>query len=163
MDLSATYKIDAPRQAVWDRLIDPAVIMECLPGCDSFEPIGNDRYRVALTVRVAAIMGHYEGTVAIEDKEAPSSYRLVIDGAGRGGFAKGEAAITLTGTGDHTNVSVVAHARVGGTVARVGQRLLGSVSKMMMDGFFACLVRYVTAQAQGSDSSPATSHGNVDG
>jgi carbon monoxide dehydrogenase subunit G len=28
---------------------------------------------------------------------------------------------------------------VGGTIARVGQRLIGSVSKMMMDRFFSCL------------------------
>ena len=29
--------------------------------------------------------------------------------------------------------------QVGGLIARVGQRLLGTVSKMMMDRFFACL------------------------
>jgi carbon monoxide dehydrogenase subunit G len=36
-------------------------------------------------------------------------------------------------------VTVEARAQVGGLVARVGQRLLGSVSKMMMDRFFGCL------------------------
>jgi len=29
--------------------------------------------------------------------------------------------------------------QTGGAIARVGQRLIGSVSKMMMDRFFGCL------------------------
>ena len=40
---------------------------------------------------------------------------------------------------DGTVVSVKGSGQVGGLVARVGQRLLGSVSKMMMDRFFSCL------------------------
>jgi carbon monoxide dehydrogenase subunit G len=35
------------------------------------------------------------------------------------------------------DVKAVVHA--GGAIARVGQRLLGSVSRMMLDRFFACL------------------------
>jgi carbon monoxide dehydrogenase subunit G len=29
--------------------------------------------------------------------------------------------------------------QTGGAIARIGQRLIGSVAKMMMDRFFACL------------------------
>ena len=36
--------------------------------------------------------------------------------------------------------------QVGGTVARVGQRLIGSVAKMMMDRFFACLQDRLTSK-----------------
>ena len=45
----------------------------------------------------------------------------------------------LENDADRTLVTVDSRAQVGGTIARVGQRLLGSVSKMMMDRFFACL------------------------
>ena len=38
-----------------------------------------------------------------------------------------------------TIVIVNGTAEVGGLIARVGQRMLGSVSKMMMDRFFNCL------------------------
>ena len=139
MNLSATYTFDAPRQAVWDLLIDPTVVADCMPGCETFEPTGEDTYRATLTVGVGAITGRYEGTVAIVDKQAPSSYRLIVDGTGRAGFARGEAEIVLTDQQGRTLVDVVGHVQVGGTVARVGQRLLGSVSKLMMDRFFACL------------------------
>ena len=142
MDLSSSYTFDAPRSVVWKLLNDPTLIADCLPGCESMDPSGDDSFRVVLTVAIAAISGRYEGTVTIADPHEPSDYRLVITGTGRAGFVKGEADISLAeleNDADRTLVTVDSRAQVGGTIARVGQRLLGSVSKMMMDRFFACL------------------------
>ena len=139
MDLQGTYNFDQPAGLVWNRLIDPQVVGSCLPGCDGLEPIGNDTYRVKLTVNVAAITGCYEGTVAIVDKESPRSYKLLIQGSGRSGFVRGEARIELAEEQSKTIVTVRGNAEVGGLIARVGQRVLGGVSKMMLDRFFNCL------------------------
>ena len=139
MDVAATYTFQAPRKQVWSLLIDPLVIAACLPGCESLEPVGEDIYHGVLTIGIAAVSGRFEGTVTISDKDSPSHYRLLVDGKGKTGFAKGHADVTLTDQGLQTVVPVVGRAQVGGTVARVGQRLLGSVSKMMMDRFFMCL------------------------
>jgi hypothetical protein len=140
MDVSASYTFAAPSPAVWDLLIDPQVIAACLPGCDRLEAVGEDRYRAVLTLAVAAVSGQYSGTVTIVDKRPPHSYRLVVEGNGRAGFVNGEASIELVEQPDtSTTVIVTGHAQVGGLLARVGQRLLGGASKMMMDRFFACL------------------------
>ena len=139
MDLQGTYSFDQPAALVWSRLIDPDIVGSCLPGCDGLEPIGNDTYRVKLTMTVSAITGSYEGTVAIVDKEPPRSYKLLIEGRGRSGFVRGEARLELTEEQSKTIVTVHGTAEIGGLIARVGQRMLGSVSKMMMDRFFNCL------------------------
>ena len=139
MELTASYSFAAPPATVWNLLIDPEVVASCLPGCERLEPIGEDRYRAALTLAVAAISGQYTGTVAILDKRPPHSYRLVVEGTGKPGFVKGEATVELAEQNDTTTVSVRGQAQVGGLIARVGQRLLGTVSKMTMDRFFACL------------------------
>jgi hypothetical protein len=139
MDVSGSYTFAAPREAVWKLLTDPVVIAGCLPGCDRLEPIGEDTFRAAMTLAVAAVSGHYTGTVSMLDKTPPHSYRLVIEGSGTPGFVNGEATIELLAEGAGTTVRVTGHGNVGGVIARVGQRLLGSVSKMMMDRFFACL------------------------
>jgi carbon monoxide dehydrogenase subunit G len=139
MDLQGTYNFSQPADLVWSRLIDPQVVGSCLPGCDGLEPIGDDTYRVKLTLTVSAITGSYEGTVAIVDKEPPRSYKLLIQGSGRSGFVRGEARLELTEEQGKTIVNVQGTAEVGGLIARVGQRMLGSVSKMMMDRFFNCL------------------------
>jgi uncharacterized protein len=139
MDVSGSYTFAAPPEAVWNILTDPVVIAACLPGCDRLEPIGDDKYSAAMTLAVAAVTGNYNGTVAMLDKNPPHSYRLVVEGSGKPGFVNGEATIELVAEGTGTTVKVTGHGNVGGVIARVGQRLLGSVSKMMMDRFFACL------------------------
>ena len=146
MDLSSSYSFKAPPDVVWSLLVDPDIVSACLPGCDRLEPIDEDRYRVTLTLVVAAVGGRYTGTVAIVDKQPPRSYRLVVEGAGGPGFVKGEGLIQLAPDGDGaTIVSVNGRAQVGGVIARVGQRLLGSVSKMMLDRFFSCVQNRVIA------------------
>jgi len=139
MNLTASYTFSASPETVWKLLNDPEVIAGCLPGCERLEPIGEDRYRAALTLAVAAVSGQYTGTVAILDKHPRQSYRLVVDGTGKTGFVKGEATIELVPQNDSTIVNVTGQGQVGGLVARVGQRLLTSVSNMMMDRFFSCL------------------------
>lgn len=150
MRLSGRYPIDAPADRVWALLNDPDVIAACLPGCDRLEPIGDDRFRASLSLSVAAIGGSYAGTVAIVDR-AERAYRLLVDGAGKAGFVKGEAAVSLEAApalpadaapgaqAPHTVVHVSGDGQVGGLMARVGQRLIASVSQMMMDRFFAAL------------------------
>ena len=139
MDLSASYTFAAPPAVVWNLLNDMEVVASCLPGCDRLEPIGEDKYRAELTLAVAAVSGRYSGTVTILDKRPPGSYRLVVEGTGKSGFVKGEATVELVEEQGSTIVNVKGEAQVGGLIARVGQRLLSSVSKMMMDRFFNCL------------------------
>ena len=139
MDLTATYEFNAPVQQVWDLLMDTTVVGNCLPGCRGLQPVGDDRYQLDLGVAVAAISGDFKGTVALEDKVAPQSYRLAVEGSGRPGFVKGHALVRLEAVDPGTRVHVAAHAEVGGTIARVGQRLLESVARATMDRFYGCL------------------------
>jgi hypothetical protein len=139
MDIAGTYTFSAPLDRVWTLLMDPQVISTCIPGCEGFEPTGEDRYKARLNVALAAISGSYEGTIVISDKVPGTSYRLTAEGQGRPGFVKGSAAISLREEGNATVVDVQGTVQTGGPVARVGQRLIGGVSKMMMDRFFSCL------------------------
>jgi carbon monoxide dehydrogenase subunit G len=139
MDISGSYTFDAPPDRVWALLMDPAVISNCIPGCDRFEPTGEDSYRVRLKVAMAAITGTYEGTVTLADQVPLSSYRLIAEGQGRPGFVKGSSLITLRPDGAATVVEIVGTVQTGGAIARLGQRLIGGVSKMMLDLFITCL------------------------
>ena len=139
MDISGTYTFNAPPDKVWALLMDPATIASCIPGCESLEPDGEDRYRARLNVGLSAITGTYDGTVTIADKVPHSSYRLTVEGQGKPGFVKGNATIALRAEGATTVVDVGGTVQTGGPIARLGQRLIGNVSKMMQDRFFSCL------------------------
>jgi uncharacterized protein len=144
MEISGSYPFNAPPNRVWDLLMDPAVLSCCIAGCDCFEPDGEDRYKVTLTVALAAITGSYDGTVVIVDKVKDASYTLIVEGQGRAGFVKGRSAIALRADGAATIVDVTATVQTGGPIARVGQRLIGGVAKMMLDRFFACMQSKLT-------------------
>jgi carbon monoxide dehydrogenase subunit G len=78
------------------------------------------------------------GDVAILDKPA-----ACLSPGGRrcrqAGLRQGEATVELVEQNGTTIVNVSGTVQTGGPIARVGQRLLGTVSKMMMDRFFGCL------------------------
>jgi carbon monoxide dehydrogenase subunit G len=139
MEISGSYSFNAPPDRVWELLMDPGVLSSCIPGCERFEADGEDRYIVTLTVGLAAITGTYTGTVVLVDKLPPTSYRLVVEGQGRPGFVKGSSAIAIRADGAATTVDVTGTVQTGGPIARLGQRLIGGVAKMMLDRFFACL------------------------
>ena len=139
MEISGSYTFNALPERVWNLLMDPAVLSSCIPGCETFEPSGEDRYTVTLNVGIAAITGTYTGNVHLVDKMPHTSYRLVVEGKGRPGFVKGSSTIALSADGERTEVTVTSNVQTGGIIARVGQRLIDGVAKMMMDRFFGCL------------------------
>ncbi len=140
MQLSADYHFDKPPQDVWDALMDPDVLAGCIPGCRSIESDGPGRYRAAVNIRVGPVSGQYSAVVELSELNPPHSYRMTIEGSGNIGFARGTSDVTLTPAGDRgTTVHVEADSQVGGAAARVGQRMMGSVAKGMLDRFFGCL------------------------
>ena len=95
MDISGSYTFGAPPSRVWDLLMDPSAIASCIPGCESLEPEGPIGIRHASRLRWRRSRAPTTGTVIISDKVEHASYRLTVEGQGRPGFVKGNAAIVL--------------------------------------------------------------------
>ena len=146
MDFNSEYEFDAPPEAVFDALTTPETVAGCQPGCEALTPLGDDRYEAAITIGVAAIKGRFRGTVAMPEMQRPDSFTLQVDGKGSTGFAKGEASIKIAPNGTASTVAVQSSAKVGGPIARVGQRLLAGTAKMVADKFFECLRRQVEGE-----------------
>lgn len=139
LKLEGTFSIAASRPLVWSLLNDPAVLQRTIPGCERLTPAGPNRFEAIIKVGVASIKGTYTGTVVIEDIRAPESYSLAVDGKGSSGFVRGKGSINLAEEVSGTTVSVSGDATVGGAIASVGQRLIGSAGKMMLADFFKSL------------------------
>ena len=121
-EIARTYTFDAPPYRVWELLMDTKALASCIPGCESLDPDPDTpgRYVIRLKVKLAAVMGTYDGSVELVDPVALQSYRLVAEGRGRPGFVKGTAAIDLAPDGDSTTLSVKGEVQTGGAIARVG-------------------------------------------
>ena len=139
MKVKGSYSFEAPRQEVWDALMSPDVLAGCIPGCQRLDTAGEDSYEMVLKVGVAAITGTYKGTVSIGDKVGQESYRMIVEGKGVAGGVRGEGMVRLTEDGAGTAVTFEGEAQVTGIIARVGQRLMGNTSKLLINQFFNCL------------------------
>ena len=143
MHVEGSYTFKAPREAVFALLLDPESLKSCIPGCESMALIGPETYEATVKVGIAAVKGTYKGQVRISDRVEPESYKMAIEGKGGPGFGKGEALIMLEDKDGQTIVKVAGDGQIGGMIAGVAQRLIGGVSKMMMDQFFGCMAKKV--------------------
>ena len=139
MRVQGSYTFDADIERVWSSMLSSEVLASCIPGCDEIRSTGENSYEIDLTVRVASVRGEYKGEVRVEDIDELKSYRMVVSGNGRGGSVTGTGELAFSEADGKTVVDVTGDTQVTGVVARVGQRLLGGASRMMMNQFFECL------------------------
>jgi hypothetical protein len=146
MKIEGTTDIPAPRERVWAAFLDPATLSQAIPGCDKLEEVGPGEFKAVMKVGVGAIKGTFEGKVRLLDQEPPRKYRMAVEGKGGPGFVRGEAVMELSDTEGGTRVAYDADVQVGGLIASVGQRMLGGVSRMMLDQFFGRMTELLAAQ-----------------
>tara|TARA_Y100000815_G_scaffold4711_1_gene4559 strand:+ start:1200 stop:1640 length:441 start_codon:yes stop_codon:yes gene_type:complete len=139
MKVQGTYKFEAPIEKIWGALQSPEVLSNCIPGCEKFDPEGENTYLLAIKVKVASVTGKYTGKVSIKDISFPDQYTMEVEGKGSGGTVKATGVLHFSESNGVTTVNVEGEARVSGIVARVGQRIIGGASKMLMNQFFGCL------------------------
>lgn len=150
MKLEGTYTFDAPREVVWQALLDPEVLARTMPGCEKLEQIGDNEYKGALKIRVGPVQGQFEGLVNLSDLRAPESYRMQVDGKGAPGFMKGVGEVHLEDQGESTLMHYTGEAQVGGRIASVGQRLLDSSAKALTRQSLDGLHEQIKARVQAS-------------
>ena len=144
LKIGGKYKIAAPRQKVWDALMDPDILVAAIPGAERCLEIAPGKFQVEIKVGIGIIRGQFSGTVETTDLNPPSSQRLILNGEGTGGWIKGGGELTLREVDGNTEIDVDGEALTGGVLARVGQRMIGNASKTMMGQFFKNLNRELT-------------------
>ena len=136
MKVSGTTRLPFPPDRAYSMMQDPAVLARCMPGCEGLEKIAEDEYAMKMKMSLAAVSGRFEGKVRIAEKDPPRKFRLMVDGAGKIGFMKGDGLLTLTGVDASTDVAFDGEVQVGGTIAAVGQRLIDATARMLIKKFF---------------------------
>ena len=145
MKIEGTSEVPAPRDRVWAAFLDPDTLAKAIPGCEKLEAVGPGEYKATMKVGVGPIKGTFDGKVRLFDLEPPNKYRMAVEGTGAPGFVRGDATMQLSDAdGGNTRVGYNADVQVGGLIASVGQRMLGGVSKMMLDQFFGRMTELLT-------------------
>jgi len=140
MKITGRQSVNAPKQQVWDRLIDPDSIAGCLPGVEQLDKIGDDEYAMSMNIGVGMVKGVYNGKVRISNLNPPNDYQMSVEGSGRPGFVKGTGTVRLAdGADGTTDIEYEGDVEVGGPVGSVAQHMLGGVANRMVGQFFSCI------------------------
>jgi carbon monoxide dehydrogenase subunit G len=158
MRMTGEQRVAAPRARVWEGLNDPAVLAQCIPGCQSLDRDGDNRFVAAAEVKIGPIGARFKGAVELSDLDAPNGY--TITGSGNGGVAgtaKGGAKVRLSDTAEGgTLVAYEVDAEVGGRMAQLGGPIIDATAKTLAGKFFA---KFGEVVASGGKATTATGQG----
>ena len=156
MQMSDTRRIEAPPEAVFAALTDPATLKAAIPGCEEMSGSLEDGFEATVKQKVGPVSATFRGAVKVDDVDAPHS--LTLNGEGKGGpagFAKGGAKVTLTPEDSGTRLAYDVDAKVGGKLAQLGGRVIDGVAKRMADQFFDNFKSAVEGSHAGAGGSSA--------
>lgn len=136
MRITYNYDFQFSKETLWTYLQDENVLRKTLPGCRKFERIDDNLYSSELGLNFGPVKGTFEGEVRLSEQQEPVSYRLLLKGKGKPGEVNADTLITLNDHEGGTTLTCDADVQVTGILAGVGQRVMGSVARLILGRFF---------------------------
>ena len=149
MKVEGTKTLDAPREVVWEVLMDPEHMAKLLPGVESFEVQDEDHWTAV--VKVPLGMGGLKLKFAFEQLERrPMDYaKLSAKGQGVGAIVNMLTEFHLEPDGDGTSMRWEADVRVAGPIGSMGQRVFQPIVNQQVTGVLDALeAQVIEAKAE---------------
>lgn len=156
MKLQGRHTFAAGREVVWGVLYDPIVLESVLPGCEAFEAVAPDEYRVTLHLRVGAIDDRFTGTLWLERVTPFVGFDFQADGESPNGLVNSHGRIYLEEAAEGgTSLCYEADLEVGGRLSTVTARLVETTARAFARRCLEGLERQVEMRTRIYTSSAA--------
>jgi len=145
VNVSGERTFEAPRDAVWGVLNDPASMAKTMPGVQSFDV--HDAERWTANVKIPLGLGGLKMQIDMtktEERE-PEFARLQIKGKGVGAMLNMETSFELSDAPEGTAMKWAADVKLAGPVGSMGQRVLQPIVNQQVQHVLAALDREVQA------------------
>jgi carbon monoxide dehydrogenase subunit G len=137
------FEVQAPVERVWKYLIDPARVVECLPGAELVEMKDEHTFVGAIKVKVGPLSMSYKGNAKFtEVNEETHQVRMVGDAREVGGSGSTKVSMLSTVTpaaNGGSEVVVSAEVELVGRVVQFGRGMIEEVSRQMFRQFSTCV------------------------
>ncbi len=158
--IKETFVVQAPIDRVWRFVMDPKMVVTCMPGAELEEVVDEKTFLGKVSVKVGAITTSYSGKVTFTQVN-PETYTVEMTAEGTetgGGTAKGTMSSRLR-TLDSGETEVVAEATVDltGRIMQVGRGMIQGVSQQLFRQFVASAKERLetTEGEEASEPAPA--------
>src|SRR5215471_16678770 len=143
MQIQETFTVDAPPEVVWKFFENIERVARCVPGVESVDVLGPDRYKVLATQKVGFISATFEMTTQVESRDPLRSLALASVGKsvkGAVGNARSKDRVDFEPTLEGgTRVTLTSEIAVGGMLGALGHKAFVSKSKEMTEKFAQAL------------------------
>ena len=154
-----SFRVQSPVDRVWSYLLDPAQIVDCLPGAELTEVQDARTYLGRVKVKVGPVTASYAGKATIVEADVPQRrMRLVAEGKESAGAGAAKMAMTselVVLPDGATEVHVEATIDVVGKVAQFGRGLMETVSRELFKQFVTCVRGKLEAPPARKDEASA--------
>jgi uncharacterized protein len=153
MNVSGERTFDAPRQAVWDVLNDPASMAQTMPGVESFDV--HDAERWTANVKIPLGLGGLKMKIDMTKTEerAPEFAKLNIKGTGVGAMLNMETSFELSDADGGTSMKWAADVKLAGPVGSMGQRVLQPIVNQQVQHVLKSLDAQVQAAVAAKETA----------
>ncbi|NAS13224.1 SRPBCC family protein [Poritiphilus flavus] len=141
MKTSLEKSFEVPQQLplVWEHLIDPAKVMECVPGVQIGDKIEENKYNATVGLKLGPIGAQYKAKVSYESIDEENR-KIILQGNGVDKRGNGNAQMDMTMTVSEnpdggSNLQAIMEVSISGKIAQFGSRLVQSVSNQLYKQF----------------------------
>ena len=155
------FEVKAPVERVWNYLIDPKRVVQCLPGAELLEQQDERTFLGAIKVKVGPLSMSYKGQAKFTDiNEETHQVRMVGDAREVGGSGSTKVSMLSTVSpldGGGCEVLVNADIDLVGKIVQFGRGMIEEVSRQMFRQFSTCVRQQleVAEEPQPSDQPAA--------
>jgi carbon monoxide dehydrogenase subunit G len=139
MDVTGSQKVRAPRNQVFQALLNPEVLKNSVPGCESAEFVDfqtGRQLKMTISPNIPGLKGPF--TVFLQTGEVipPSHVVIMAEPTSNVGSIKSACAIDLVEEADGTMLNYNAHAEMEGKIAATPEIVIKGAVKLALDQFF---------------------------
>lgn len=148
MDITGSQKVQAPQAQVFSALLNPEVLKNSVPGCESAKLVdmgGMQQLKLRITTGIPGFKGPY--VVFLQTAEVIPTSRIVFlaEPSSSLGSVKARCAVNIVDEGGSTTLNYEAHAQMEGKVAAMPEIMLKPAVKKALDEFFKNFEKQVSA------------------
>lgn len=144
------FEVQAPVERVWQYLIDPKRVVECLPGAELIEQQDEHTFLGAIKVKVGPLSMSYKGQAKFtEINEQTHQVRMVGDAREVSGSGSTKVSMLSTVSplaNGGSEVLVNADIDLVGKIVQFGRGMIQEVSKQMFRQFSTCVKKQLEVE-----------------
>lgn len=148
--ITDAHEFPASPLRAYEALIDPAAIRKALPGCERYDEVGHEQYRVTLGVNMIAFTATVSGDVTITDRVPGESFRVLVTGEGSLGAVNIACRMTLAPANPGSRLDYDIEVDAMGQLGVMAAPVLGPAAKIIVGQFMSNMEKEVAAREAGA-------------